>query len=178
MIGPTWWLNSTAMFQYSRHLDRNHRLCTYSLSLESYTVQLHNVWAQNITWDWMWCSTYCREKRKKKEKSLIVIVHFVIFISYDFFLRIFIMTVLLFFKFVFIYLGFLAVLSNKTMFICFFGEPLLKYDIVTFFILSLTVHFGAFFFSFFLKENCFIVITYALSVGCYLILITDVQLVS
>lgn len=88
------------------------------------------------------------------------------------------MTVLLFFKFVFIYLGFLAVLSNKTMFICFFGEPLLKYDIVTFFILSLTVHFGAFFFSVFLKENCFIVITYALSVGCYLILITDVQLVS
>lgn len=88
------------------------------------------------------------------------------------------MTVLLFFKFVFIYLGFLAVLSNKTIFICFFGEPLLKYDIVTFFILSLTVHFGAFFSSFFLKENCFIVITYALSVGCYLILITDVQLVS
>lgn len=88
------------------------------------------------------------------------------------------MTVLLFFKFVFIYLGFLAVLSNKTMFICFFGEPLLKYDIVTFFILSLTVHFGAFFLSFFLKENCFIVIMYALSVGCYLILITDVQLVS
>lgn len=89
------------------------------------------------------------------------------------------MTVLLFFKFVFIYLGFLAVLTNKTMFICFFGEPLLKYDIVTFFILSLTVHFGAFFFSFFFfKENCFIAITYALSVGCYLILITDVQLVS
>lgn len=43
------------------------------------------------------------------------------------------MTILLFFKFVFIYLGFLAVLTNKTMFICFFGEPLLKYDIVTFF---------------------------------------------
>lgn len=63
------------------------------------------------------------------------------------------MTVLLFFKFVFIYLGFLAVLTNKTMFICFFGEPLLKYDIVTFFILSLTVHFGAFFFLlFFLKK--------------------------
>lgn len=62
------------------------------------------------------------------------------------------MTILLFFKFVFIYLGFLAVLTNKTMFICFFGEPLLKYDIVTFFILSLTVHFGAFFSPFFKRK--------------------------
>lgn len=37
------------------------------------------VWAQDITWDWMWCSSY------RRKKSLIVIVHFVIFISYDFF---------------------------------------------------------------------------------------------
>lgn len=88
------------------------------------------------------------------------------------------MTILLFFKFVFIYLGFLAVLTNKTMFICFFGEPLLKYDIVTFFNFIFNRPFWCFFFSFFLKKNCFIVITYALCVGCYLILITDVQLVS
>lgn len=89
------------------------------------------------------------------------------------------MTILLFFKFVFIYLGFLAVLTNKTMFICFFGEPLLKYDIVTFFYFIFNRPFWCFFFLlFFLKKKCFIVITYALCVGCYLILITDVQLVS
>lgn len=62
------------------------------------------------------------------------------------------MTILLFFKFVFIYLGFLAVLTNKTMFICFFGEPLLKYDIVTFFFIFNRL-FWCFFFSFFFLKK-------------------------
>lgn len=63
------------------------------------------------------------------------------------------MTILLFFKFVFIYLGFLAVLTNKTMFICFFGEPLLKYDIVTFFNFIFNRPFWCFFFLLFLKNK-------------------------
>lgn len=40
------------------------------------------VWAQDITWDWMWCSSYCRRK-----KSLIVIVHSVIYFTWSFFLK-------------------------------------------------------------------------------------------
>lgn len=83
------------------------------------------VWAQDITWDWMWCSSYCRRK-----KSLIVIVQFVIFISYDF-LRYLFYFVTFYICFESIYLGYLPTITNKMLFTCFFGEPMLKYDIVT-----------------------------------------------
>lgn len=78
--------------------------------------------------------------------------------------------------FIFIYLEFLAIITNKMLFsFVSFGEPMLKYDIVTvclfvFFILN-----GPVLVLFFI---CFIIIKYALCVGCYLILITDVRLVS
>lgn len=58
-------------------------------------------------------------------------------------------SILLFFMFVFIYLGFLAIITNKMLFTCFFGEPMLPYDIVTvcFLFLFLLVSFGAFLFA-------------------------------
>lgn len=52
------------------------------------------------------------------------------------------------------------------MFTCFFGEPMLKFNIVTYVFIS----YGQFW-CFFI---CFVIIKYALCVGCYLILITDV----
>lgn len=64
-----------------RHPD--HRFCTYSLTLDSYTVQLHYVWAQDITWDWMWCSSYCRKRS--------LIVHAVICFIWFFKKKIFIL---------------------------------------------------------------------------------------
>lgn len=81
-------------------------------------------------------------------------------------------SILLFFTFSF-YL-FLAIITNKMLFTCFFGEPMLTYDIVTV-CLFLFFIFNGRFWCFFI---CFVIIKYALCVGCYLILITDVRLVS
>lgn len=72
------------------------------------------------------------------------------------------------------HLGYLATITIKMLFTCFFGEPMLKYEIVSvwvFFIFTFNGQFWCFFI-------CYIIIKYALCVGCYLILITDVRLAS
>lgn len=65
------------------------------------------VWAQDIMWDWMWCSSYCR----RKKTSLIVIVHSVIYFTWSFFFfkkRYIYYSILLLFTYV---LGYLFILN-------------------------------------------------------------------
>lgn len=63
-----------------------------------------------------------------------------------------------------------ATITSEMLFSCFFDEPMLNIVRVCFHFEQLWVSFVCFFLNFI----CCIVIRYALCVGCYLILITDV----
>lgn len=75
----------------------------------------------------------------------------------------------------FIFLHYLGISSSYNQYdIVVFDEPTLKYDIVT--VYFIMVRFGAFFIIIFII--CFVMMKYTLCAGCYLILSTDVWLVS
>ena len=118
---PMWWFeehSDVSVYQTSRAVSPMifFFFCTYCLSLESYTVQLHTSEHKNITWDWMWCSSYRREKKKKALLLYRSLCH--IYFIWFFFKDIYYSILLLFtyvffffwvlFCFSFIYLGYLA----------------------------------------------------------------------
>lgn len=63
IIGPTWWLKSTEMIRCISHFQAiSQILYIQSIIGVLYSAVIY-VWAQDIMWDWMWCSSYCRKKK-------------------------------------------------------------------------------------------------------------------